>query len=91
LHILVKDVLATYPTPATVLSVPPEYEEAFEFNLALRFAAKYNLDASREVIGLARAALATIRSANTQVPLAQLPSGLVSNGQNYNIYSDRGN
>lgn len=89
LHILVKDVLATLANLSTVLTTPPEYEEAFEFNLAIRFAAKYQISASKEVIELAQAALATIRSANTQVPLLDLPVGLTSNGSRYNIWSDR--
>jgi hypothetical protein len=89
LHILVKDVLATYATPQTVLNTPPEYEEAFEYNLAIRFAVKYNVPASQEVLALARSANATLRSANTQVPLAQLPSGLAGQGARYSILSDR--
>lgn len=89
LHILVKDVLATLANLSTVLTTPPEYEEAFEYNLAIRFAAKYQIDAPKEVLGLAMAALATIRSANTQVPLLDLPVGLTSNGSRYNIWSDR--
>lgn len=89
IHILVKDVLATLANLSTVLATPPEYEEALEYNLAIRFAAKYQIDASKEVLGLAQAALATIRSANTQVPLLDLPVGLTSNGSRYNIFSDR--
>jgi hypothetical protein len=89
LHILVKDVLTTFANLSTVLATPPEYEEAFEYNLAIRFAAKYQIDCPKEVLGLAAAALATIRSANTQVPLLELPVGLTSNGSRYNIWSDR--
>lgn len=89
LHILVKDVLSTLANLSTVLTTPPEYEEAFEYNLAIRFAAKYQIDATKEVLGLAMAAMATIRSANTQVPLLDLPVGLTSNGSRYNIWSDR--
>lgn len=89
LHILVKDVLATLANLSTVLATPPEYEEAFEYNLAIRFAAKYQIDCPKEVLGLASAALATIRSANTQVPLLELPGALVSRGSRYNIFSDR--
>ena len=89
IHILVKDVLATLANLSTVLATPPEYEEAFEYNLAIRFAAKYQIDCPKEVLGLAQAALATIRSANTQVPLLDLPVGLTSNGVRYNVFSDR--
>lgn len=85
----VKDLLVTLSNLSTVLATPPEYEEAFEFNLALRFAAKYQIEASREIIGLAKAALATIRSANTQVPQLQLPVGLTQAGARYSVWSDR--
>lgn len=91
MHILVKDVLATYATLTTLISSPPEYEEFFEFQLALRFCVKYQVEASPELLGLARAAAATIRSANTQVPTLGLPVGLTANGARYNIYSDRSN
>lgn len=89
LHILVKDVLATLANLSTVLSTPPEYEEAFEYNLAIRFCAKYNIDCPKEISGLAAAALATIRAANTQVPLLELPVALTQTGRGYNIFSDR--
>lgn len=89
LHILVKDVLNTFAVPSTELVLPPEYEEALEYNLALRLCAKYQIEVPVAVAGLARAALATIRSANSQVPLLQLPGDLVGNGGRYNVYSDR--
>ena len=89
LHLLLKDSLQTFATPNTVLAMPVEYEEALEYNLALRFCAKYQLDASKEIAGLARAALSTIRSANSQVPLLRMPRRLTGRGGRYNIYSDR--
>lgn len=91
IHILIKDALATLANLSTVLATPPAYEEAFEYNLALRFCAKYQIEATREIAGLARAALSTIRSANTQIPLQELPAALTGSGRRYNIYSDRSN
>jgi hypothetical protein len=89
IHLNVKAPLLNLANLSTVLATPPEYEEAFEYNLALRFAAKYQIEASKEVIGLAQAALATIRSANNRVPLLDLPIALTGNGSRYNVYSDR--
>lgn len=89
IHLNVKDILQTLTNLSTVLATPPEYEEAFEFNLALRFAAKYQIEASKEVIGLARASLSTIRTANNRVPQLSLPVGLTQAGTRYNIWSDR--
>jgi hypothetical protein len=92
LHILVKDVLQTLANANTVLSTPPEYEEAFEYNLALRFLTKYQITEPgivSSVSALARASLATIRSANSQVALLSLPNTLIGDGRRYNIYSDR--
>lgn len=91
IFICVKDVLTTLENLSTVLATPPEYEEAFEYNLALRFFAKYQLPASPEVAGLARASLATIRSANNQIQMLSLPSALNGRGRRYNVYSDRSN
>lgn len=89
IHLNVKEPLSTLTNLSTVLLTPPEYEEAFEYNLALRFAAKYNVEASKEVIGLARASLATIRAANTRVPELRLPGNLTGSGARYSIFSDR--
>lgn len=91
IFICVKDALATLDNLSTVLLTPPEYEEAFEYNLALRFFAKYQISATPEVAGLARAAEATIRSANNQIQMLQLPSSLTGRGRRYNIYNDRSN
>jgi hypothetical protein len=89
LHLTVKDVLVQFVSFTQVITLPPEYVEALWTNLALRLAAIYpGAEVTPALDGLAKASLATIRGANAQIPLLNLPGGL-GRGSLYNIYSDR--
>jgi len=88
IHISVKDALQTFPTLTTEINLPPEYEEALHYNLAVRLRPLFQLPADPQIIQLAKLALNTIKNANAQIPSLQLPSDLVR-GSQYNIYSDQ--
>lgn len=78
LHVLIKDTLNQFPTLTTPFNLPPEYFEAIWSNLALRVAATFpGANVNQFTIGIAKAALATIRGANAQIPRLRMPSGLV--------------
>ena len=87
LHISVPMVLATFPTPATAVSLPPEYFAALQYALALRICSAYRIEASKELIFLARDAENTLVKANYKQQLLRMPQGLVRDGV-YNIYTD---
>lgn len=87
LTITVKDILASIADPSVTLNLPPEYEEALVYNLAARLRVMYQMDADAAMIGLARAALGTIRETNAQIPTLKMPPRLM--GSRYNVYSDQ--
>lgn len=89
LHILTKAVLQQFAGTADALVLPPEYEEAIYLNLAVRLRMAYRLPADPVLIGLAKAALNTIRRSNFQIAPLRMPKG-VTRGPAYNIYADRG-
>jgi hypothetical protein len=76
LHISTKAAVGGYATSADLLNLPPEYIEALTTNLPLRIMA---LDPKGPQptpiqLGLARAALQTIRTANAQVTELNMPA-----------------
>lgn len=86
--ITTKDVLQSFSSLATVLSIPDEYIMAMETNLAVRLAAKYGQEPSQSLVGMARDALQTLRGANFQIARLTMPNDLVRPGI-YNPYSDQ--
>jgi len=70
--------------------MPPEYEEAIHYNLALRLGTMYQMPLDRSQVTLAKIALNTIRVSNTQIPRLSMPSGLVR-GRAFNIFNSDGN
>ena len=76
LHIGVKAPLPANLEATTPINLPPEYWDAIVWTLAARLAPSYGQEASPTVVANAKAALQTIRTANTQVPLLALPAAL---------------
>lgn len=88
IHITVKEPISQFTTLNQTIVMPPEYMAALHYNLIQRLRAAYQLPPDPEINALARDALNTIRGANTQIQLLEMPEGLARNGL-YNIYSDR--
>lgn len=87
LHIVTKDVLTAFTSLAQTINLPPEYEMALLYNLAVRLRVSYQMPPDPALIALAQDALNVLRGANTQIPKLRLPSSLIRGGL-YNIYSD---
>lgn len=68
--------------------LPDEYHAAIYYNMIVRNYAAFRLPPDPIVIGLAKDALNTIRTANAQIPELIMPQRL-SFGQSYNVYSDQ--
>lgn len=68
----------------------PESEEGIHYNLALRYCSAYQIEPQPSTVKLARAALNTLRMANTQVPEMNMPPTL-RNGRAFNIFNADGN
>jgi hypothetical protein len=81
----------TGPTIDTVISMPPEYEEALMYNLALRACSFYQVDPIKTTKAIAKSSLNVIRKANTQVPRLTMPAAPgVRTGRAFNIYNADG-
>ncbi len=87
LHLTVKDVLTSFTSWTQQINLPPEYIEALWTNLTLRLGPLYQFTVSQDIKDLAKASLATIRGANTQISTLRVPAG-ITRPWLYNIYSD---
>ena len=76
LHFFTKALLPLYTSTASLLGLGPEYLDAVVSGLACRFASAAGLQPSPTLLNQARAALATVRNANLQVPSMSMPEGL---------------
>lgn len=76
LHIATKAQLPFYPVLTSALNLPPEYTEAALYSLAVRLAMNYGQQPNPGHAALMKAALATIRAANTQVSTLGMPAGV---------------
>lgn len=88
IHISIKDTLQSFTSLSQQINLPPEYNEALHYNLALRMRPLYQLPPDPQLVTLAKLALNTIKNANAQIPPLNMPADLV-HGRNYNIYSDQ--
>jgi len=89
LHISTLDQLAQFMALNQQINLPPEYYAALFYNLQRVLRMAYRLPPDEDINGEARATLATIRNANTQIPRLSMPAELRSRGR-YNIFSDQG-
>lgn len=89
LFISFKTALSSFISSSASVVLPPEYEAALRYNLAVRLAVLYRLAPDQMIMALAEDALQTIRVGNTQIPRLAMPQELVRRGT-YDIYSDRG-
>jgi len=89
LHISLKSELTTFASLVEEIEMPPEYFETMLYNLAVRLAPSYGMEAPPTVKGMAIASLATLRGANMQIKRAQLPSAVLPRGSSYNVFSDQ--
>lgn len=88
LHISTKAVLQQFDGLTDEINLPPEYEEALHYNLAVRLKPLYGLPPDPTINNLAKIALNTIKNSNAQIPQMMMPADLTK-GSNYNIYSDQ--
>jgi len=89
LHLSLKVSLPTFTSYTQTINLPPEYFEALWTNLCLRLAAYYpGCAISDDTRALAKASIASIETANTQIPRLSMPRGL-SRPALYNIFSDQ--
>lgn len=88
IHLTLKAVLSQFSALNQVISLPLQYIPALIWNLAGRLAASYGMPVTPAIVGLAKDAMNVIRNSNTQIPLLNMPPGLIRPGR-YNILSDQ--
>lgn len=88
-HLLVQADLGWPIDLNTAFTLPPQYQEAIFYNLAIRINSMYQFPASIETMKLAKASLNTIKTSNTQIPKMQMPVGL-KRGKSFNLWNADG-
>jgi hypothetical protein len=82
------EILQTVSSLSDTINLPPEYAQALLYNLAVMLAGAYQLQPNPVVVGLAKAALETMRTVNAQIPQMRLPR-ILNGSARYNIFSDQ--
>ncbi len=79
------------PNLDTVITLPPEYQEALMYNLTIRACSLYQVQPMPETSRLAKMGLNVIRRNNTQVPSLSMPvaPGL-NRGRSFSLYNPDG-
>lgn len=90
LHFTVMAQLQQFATAYDEFNMPPEYQEAIMYNLALRLYPMYGLPVNPSVLALAKSSMNILEAANAQIPRLVMPQELRARGT-YNIYADRVN
>lgn len=88
LHFGTRVILPVLVTPATNISLPPEYTYAMRWNLASECRSEWRLPMAPDIEAKAKDGRNTIRSSNVQVPSLSLPAGLAGSRGLYNPFSD---
>lgn len=84
--------IAEFADATTEYQLPPGYQEALEYNLAMRLAAPYGRALRPEVMSLATKSLAQIKRTNVKLaPLRNDASGLFRESRSYGYNAETGN
>jgi hypothetical protein len=87
LHVTMWTVLSTLATVGTTVTLPPGYERALVYNLAIEIAPEYEKKISQEVAKNAKESLAAIKKINSRQTLAYSEIGSLGHRQKSDIYA----
>ncbi len=88
INITVMEQIESFQTPSDIITLPPEYQAALMWNLAIECCTMYGLEPSNSLVAKALDSLRTIRDTNAQIPILLMPVGLQSSAGTYNIMGD---
>jgi len=80
--------LEGFQTINDVVTMPPEYLAAMQWNLSRIICVMYGLPITPELTGYAEASMRIIEEVNSQIPLLHMPVALRGKSGAYNIYGD---
>jgi hypothetical protein len=83
IHLALKVGIAQITDPTQPLLLPDEYSDALLWTLAARLRPMYQMPPDPTITAAMRAALNTIRVANTQIPAARMPAALASRNRGH--------
>lgn len=89
LHLIVRAQLDQVGEPTAEINLPSMYNRAIYSNLCVALCAAHRREVHPAMARLATTTMKSVKRANTQIPTAQMPRGLVR-GPSYNIFSDEG-
>jgi hypothetical protein len=88
LHVFTKATVPLFGDLTTAIALPPEYQQALMFGLAVLLRPVMGLAADPSLNVQAAAAIATIRIANTQIPTLGMPPGLPGRSAGGSVSAD---
>ena len=88
IHVGFKVVLPRFTSPQQPINLPPEYEAALNWNLAVRLRESYQMPPSPKLDSLARQSLNVIRLANQAMGVLRMPSFLRNRDRAYDYRGD---
>jgi hypothetical protein len=91
IHLIVKGDLGFPLDLDSELILPPEYNEAIRYNLAIRLCSMYTYPVDPVAAALAKLSLNTIKLANAQIPTLEMPASLYGRGNGgWNAFAGAG-
>jgi hypothetical protein len=78
MHVVYVSPLPVYTALTDAINLPPEYEDALVYSMAVKLAMNYGSEPKPSHVASARAALQTIRVANLQIPPLRMPIAVAS-------------
>lgn len=86
-HFISIDELAQPALLATVLSIPPGYQRALRFNLAVELASEFGINPPPNVARIAMAAKRNLKRINNPGDIMLLPGALIGTHQQFDIFA----
>lgn len=87
MHVSIKAELTQITSLTDQIVVPGEYLDAVIYNLAKRARMMFGQGPDQDLNELAKGSLNTLRQANTQVPLLQMPAALAGARGRFSVYT----